>query len=300
MSIDDILRFDPYAYLPLGYTALFIFLGASIGSFFNVLSLRWPGTQIAKNDEEALFWLKLRNVKVSSQLRSDCHTLPLMGGRSVCPRCSIPIPLYLNIPIVSWLMLGGKAKCCKTKIPFRYLAFELFGALVFTFIAVFVGTSLYSSLLGLLLMLIVLAATIDFRDGFIPDLLFVWMIILLAVITMGPHWHDQQTAVINFIATYIGLRALFGSLGYIAQRDVIGQADILLISIIAAFLGSYAFMAFALCIPLMLITHLAIKLGFLRQGLFILLLDVKGIPAGPALASATLIVFMLLKTHLIV
>jgi len=51
--------------------------------------------------------------------------------RSFCPLCKTPIPMWLNLPLISWLWLRGKCASCKAPIPFRYFAVELLTALLF-------------------------------------------------------------------------------------------------------------------------------------------------------------------------
>lgn len=61
------------------------------------------------------------------------HRLPL--GQNVafpashCPACGAPIAPYDNIPLISFLMLGARARCCKVKIPWRYFVVELLGGM---------------------------------------------------------------------------------------------------------------------------------------------------------------------------
>ncbi|MGH9948939.1 MAG: prepilin peptidase [Pyrinomonadaceae bacterium] len=84
---------------------IFIFaLGAIIGSFLNVVIHRVP------NEESIVF------------------------PNSACPKCSKPIKGYDNIPIFSWLILGGKCRNCKEPISIRYPAVELLTALSFVLV----------------------------------------------------------------------------------------------------------------------------------------------------------------------
>jgi leader peptidase (prepilin peptidase) / N-methyltransferase len=50
---------------------------------------------------------------------------------SACPRCDTPIRAYDNIPLVSWLLLGGRCRACKTRIPVMYPLVELLTAVIF-------------------------------------------------------------------------------------------------------------------------------------------------------------------------
>ena len=83
----------------VGYIFVFI-LGACIGSFLNVVIYRVPNEK------------------------------SLLAG-SACPNCKVKIKFYHNIPILGWLMLGGKCSSCSLPIAWRYPAVELLTALVF-------------------------------------------------------------------------------------------------------------------------------------------------------------------------
>ncbi len=63
------------------------------------------------------------------------HRVPqgisIVGPRSVCPSCGTTIAAYDNIPIVSWCLLRGRARCCGTRISARYPLTELATAALF-------------------------------------------------------------------------------------------------------------------------------------------------------------------------
>jgi leader peptidase (prepilin peptidase)/N-methyltransferase len=77
-------------------------LGAAVGSFLNVCIYRWP-VDLSINKPQ----------------------------RSFCPACKQPIPWHQNLPLISWLALGGRCANCGAKISFRYFAVELVTALLF-------------------------------------------------------------------------------------------------------------------------------------------------------------------------
>ncbi|MBY0516189.1 MAG: prepilin peptidase [Bacteriovoracaceae bacterium] len=66
---------------------------------------------------------------IGSFLNVVIHRLPrntdMVVSRSACPKCSAPIPWWLNIPLVSWIYLRGKCKNCSAPISWRYPAVEL-------------------------------------------------------------------------------------------------------------------------------------------------------------------------------
>jgi leader peptidase (prepilin peptidase) / N-methyltransferase len=70
-------------------------LGACVGSFLNVVAWRWPR-------EESVIW-----------------------PRSHCPRCGTSLLWHDNIPLISWIVLGGRCRHCHTRIAARYPLVEL-------------------------------------------------------------------------------------------------------------------------------------------------------------------------------
>jgi prepilin signal peptidase PulO-like enzyme (type II secretory pathway) len=75
-------------------------LGASVGSFVNVCIYRWP-----------------RGLSVCAP------------KRSFCPCCKEPIRALDNIPVLSWLLLGGRCRSCRSAIPVSYFLIEFFSGL---------------------------------------------------------------------------------------------------------------------------------------------------------------------------
>lgn len=73
---------------------------------------------------------------IGSFLNVVIHRVPLEKSiifpNSACPKCKENIKPYDNIPIISWLLLGGKCRKCKNPISLRYPAIELLTALLFT------------------------------------------------------------------------------------------------------------------------------------------------------------------------
>lgn len=81
---------------------MYIFaFGACVGSFLNVVIYRLPRDK------------------------------SLVSPPSACPACGTPIRFYNNIPLLSWLLLGGKCRDCKAPISFRYFFVELVTSLLF-------------------------------------------------------------------------------------------------------------------------------------------------------------------------
>ena len=95
-------RMSRYEFLNGLLHFLFFFMGAGIGSFLNVVIYRLP-----------------RGISVNQP------------RRSFCPTCKNQIPMWLNIPLVSWIMLRGKCAKCGCSISPRYLGVEMLTGLLF-------------------------------------------------------------------------------------------------------------------------------------------------------------------------
>jgi leader peptidase (prepilin peptidase)/N-methyltransferase len=118
-------------------------IGACIGSFLNVVIYRVPNG-LSVNEPK----------------------------RSFCPKCKTRIPIWLNIPLVTWLMLRGKCKWCHSPIAFRYFLVELLTAICF--LALFQHGIARYDLQGVVAhwvvaALLIAATFIDFDHFIIPD-----------------------------------------------------------------------------------------------------------------------------------
>lgn len=94
--------------LPWVFGMSAVLVGACVGSFLNVVVHRLP--------------------QEDPQMRS-------LGGRSRCPRCGAQIPWRNNLPVLGWLMLRGRGRCCGQPIAKRYLAVEVLTAAAFLLLA---------------------------------------------------------------------------------------------------------------------------------------------------------------------
>ncbi len=115
-------------------------IGLLIGSFLNVCILRIP------KDES------------------------IVHPASHCPKCKAHIKPYDNIPVLSWLLLGGKCRNCKAKISAMYPAIELLtGALFFLSYRLF-GLTLDGAKWAVLCALLVVLIATDIRERILPNL----------------------------------------------------------------------------------------------------------------------------------
>lgn len=97
--------------------------------------------------------------------------LSVVTPRSSCPNCKREIAFYDNIPVVSWIVLGGRCRNCKTPITPRYLLVELLTGVLFLacywFFGLTFSTLKYCTFAFLLLGLIFT----DAETKLLPDML---------------------------------------------------------------------------------------------------------------------------------
>lgn len=134
----------------VGYASIFL-LGAIIGSFLNVVIYRIP------NEQSIVF------------------------PNSACPKCGNNIKFYDNIPVLSWLILGGKCRNCKNPISFRYPAVELLTAVIFALTAWQIGFNAFLPVCLLFVSAIISLIFIDAGHMILPNVI-TYPLLIFAVI----------------------------------------------------------------------------------------------------------------------
>ncbi|PWU09789.1 MAG: prepilin peptidase [Verrucomicrobia bacterium] len=161
---------------------------------------------------------------VGSFLNVCIHRMPL--GQSIvappshCPHCKYSIPWFLNIPLVTWVYLGGKCKNCGSPISVRYFLVELLTGICFLGAwLVFGARSPWVALIyaGVLAGLIV-STFIDFEHFIIPDELTIGGVFVgLICSALVPQLHQQTTRLgalkLSVLGTIVG-----GGLIYLVVR----------------------------------------------------------------------------------
>lgn len=125
---------------PATLIAVFVFLfGLIIGSFLNVCILRIPEKK------------------------------SIVMPASACPKCGAKIRPYDNIPVVSYLLLGGKCRKCKTKISPMYPIVELLTGILFLGCYLAFGVTAEAAKWGAFSALMIVLVFTDFRERVLPD-----------------------------------------------------------------------------------------------------------------------------------
>ncbi len=111
---------------------------------------------------------------IGSFLTVVAHRVPrgesVVGGRSHCPACGAQIAAYDNVPVVSWLLLGGHARCCGVSISPRYPLTELAAAALYAATALVLWGDAGEVALGLCFVTMLLVITLtDLERRIIPN-----------------------------------------------------------------------------------------------------------------------------------
>jgi leader peptidase (prepilin peptidase)/N-methyltransferase len=189
------------------FTIYLTAVGAAVGSFLNVCIYRWP------------------------------EGLSVVRPRSRCPVCENPIAWYDNIPIVSWLVLRGRCRHCRTHISFQYPLVELITALLWLAMALRSGSSLEAVRGGVFLSLLLGIAILDARHRIIPDQLSLLGAVAGLGLALAPGGIGFVPALIGAVIAYafMWLIKLGGEAAF--RKPALGVGDIHMMAMVGAFVG---------------------------------------------------------------
>jgi leader peptidase (prepilin peptidase)/N-methyltransferase len=221
-------------------------LGAIIGSFLNVVAYRLP--------------------------RGESLSRP----RSRCPGCATPIKPYDNVPVLSWLLLRGRCRSCRVRIPARYPLVEAGTALL----CVLVALAADEVWLGLALVLLLVPVTlIDLDHKIIPNrLMLIGAVVAPAILAVtAPEAIPEHLIAAAAAGGFLLLAA-------IAYPRGMGMGDVKLAAVMGLFLGrSVAPAMFVALIAGTLVGALVIARKGTREG------RKTEVPFGPFLALGGLV-----------
>jgi leader peptidase (prepilin peptidase)/N-methyltransferase len=244
--------------------------GLVVGSFLNVVIHRLPIIMERKWQEEA-------QVK-----ESDSTIYNLVTPRSHCPACGHQIKAWENIPLFSYIYLGGKCSACKVPISLRYPIVEALTAVLAAEIASRFGFGLYAFAAFYLTAGLIALTFIDLDTQLLPDSITLPLLWIGLLVNTVSGFTDLKSAVIGAVASYFipyGVAKIFN---LVTARDGMGYGDFKLMAVIGAWFGWQA-------IPAMLVIS---GISASVVGLGMILMGKKGIlskiPFGPYLALSAL------------
>lgn len=268
-------------------------LGLLVGSFLNVVIYRLP-VMIDNAVLEDAGEVAAARAAPSSEPASEAAAPPpakpvfnLVVPRSACPNCKSPITAIQNIPVVSWLVLGGKCANCRTPINARYPAVELLTAITTGIVAWHFGYGLLAVAAIFFTWTLIALTFIDLDTTLLPDQLtypLQWVGLMLSL--THPVWAPGAApltpfdSILGAVVGYMSLWSLNWLFKLIRKEDGMGYGDFKLFAAFGAWFG------FKMLLPIILFASLVGSV----VGLWILWRQRKGlktqIPFGPYLAGA--------------
>jgi leader peptidase (prepilin peptidase)/N-methyltransferase len=155
-----------------------------------------------------------------------------------CPSCRKPAKAWQRIPLLGYLLSGGRCARCKAPVSIRYLLMELAAASIcFVFFRKY-GLSLEACARALFVLLLVLISFIDVRDGTVPDTLSIGGLFAGFVLAFfrKPLFFYQDALWGILACGGIALLVVLCCRIFI-KREVMGLGDITLLCMIGAFCG---------------------------------------------------------------
>ena len=251
----------------LTYLIVFIF-GLILGSFFNVLIHRIP-IAIKANKKTNLI---------------SAISLP----KSYCPKCKKSLSILHNLPIISWLFLLGKCYFCKAKISIRYPLVEFLSAFIFLFCFWQYGVTTEFFLWLIFFSILLILFFIDLETFFLPDCLTIPLILVgILKSLLYPFPIDPINAIVGGLVGFFALFITNAIYKFWRKVDGFGFGDFKLLAGLGVWFGA------AFIIPIIVLGAL---IALSMVGLLCLVgrkLNLQMmIPFGPALITATIIIYL--------
>lgn len=223
---------------PTAFIVTCFVLALLIGSFLNVVIYRLPVMMQREWHEQA------EDIVAGPAADLPQGRFDLTVPRSRCPSCNNQISALQNIPVISWLALGGKCANCKTPIATRYPLVELSTAVLTALVAERFGFGFEAAAAILMTWTLIAISMIDIDHQIIPDSLslpLMWTGLFLAL------FHPMEGAQILFVepkdaiagalAGYLSLWSIYHLFRLVTGKEGMGYGDFKLLAALGAWLG---------------------------------------------------------------
>lgn len=182
-------------------------------------------------------FLSAAGLLIGSFVTVVAHRVPrgesVVGGRSHCPACGAQIAAYDNVPVFSWALLRGRARCCGAAISPRYPLTELAMAILYGVTTVLLWGDAAEIALGLVFVTMLVAITLtDLERRIIPNKILLAASILAIAIVVPT---DPSSLLERTIAAAAAGGLLFAAA--LAYPRGMGMGDVKLAATMGLFLG---------------------------------------------------------------
>jgi len=223
---------------PLIFIAVTFAVALLIGSFLNVVIHRLP-------------------IMMEREWREQCDAIAetppanlptgrfdLIFPRSRCPSCEKKITAWQNVPVISYLLLGGQCANCKKSIPVRYPLVEILTAVLAALVADRFGFGWEALMVIFMTFALVSISMIDIDHQLIPDsivLPLVWVGLAMSLFHPMPGsealFVAPKDAIAGAMAGYLSLWSIYQLFKMITGKEGMGYGDFKLLAALGAWLG---------------------------------------------------------------
>lgn len=235
MEIIDLLSASPGFLL-----TICIVLGLLVGSFLNVVVYRLPIMLQRDWRAQCCEYLEIENsTPDSNESSAKFEVFNLQKPDSHCPHCNHKIKPWENVPVLSYLFLGGKCSSCRAAISLRYPTVEFVTGVLSGLVAFYFGATWLTLALLFLTWSLIALTLIDFDTQLLPDnitLPLIWLGLLVNALDLG-YGVSLNDAVIGAIAGYTVLWAFYWAFKLATGKEGMGYGDFKLLAALGAWMG---------------------------------------------------------------
>lgn len=215
--------------LPAFFIAASSVFGLLVGSFLNVVIHRLPKMLEQEWRQQCA---ELNGQETAAPIRYN-----LVTPRSGCPACGHRITALENIPLLSYLALGGKCSSCKARISPRYPLVEALTGLLAGLIAWRFGFSGMTLAAWVFAFALIALTFIDFDTQLLPDDITLPLIWAGLLYNLGGGFTDLRAAVVGAVAGYLMLWTIYWLFKLATGKEGMGYGDFKLLAAIGAWFG---------------------------------------------------------------
>ena len=221
---------DLLASSPLAFVLCTLVFGLLVGSFLNVVVYRLPKMMIRD-------WKTQSREMLDLPPESQPETFSLILPHSRCQHCSHKIRAWENIPVVSYLFLGGKCSQCKAPISKRYPLVELSCGLLSAFIAWHFGFGWEAGAMLVLTWGLLSMSLIDADHQLLPDAIVLPLLWLGLIVNSFGLFTSLTDALWGAVAGYLVLWCVFWLFKLVTGKEGMGYGDFKLLAMLGAWGG---------------------------------------------------------------
>ena len=223
--------FTEFAALPAAvHIGLALGFGLMVGSFLNVVIYRFPKQLQYQWTAQSFEWLK-------KEPYTETEPPGIVSPPSHCGNCKAPVKAWQNIPIISFILLGGKCASCKITISWRYPLVELLTGVLCALVVWRFGWSLQSVAGIVLSCILVCLSFIDFDHQLLPDEIVLPTLWIGLAMSLLPVFAEMPNAIIGTILGYLAFWIVFQVFRIVTGKEGMGYGDFKLLALLGAWFG---------------------------------------------------------------